>query len=276
MPCRINKRRMWTYRQVFEGLCHEENSFVTLTYTDEKLPSDGSVDPRELQLFLKRLRFNLGDRKIRFFGCGEYGERTGRPHYHLTVFGAGQFTQVAAKKLFPTLVEETWGKGHILVGDFNDKTASYLAGYVTKKMTNKSDVRLDGRHPEFARMSNRPGIGAEAMMTIAKQLCASGHGMALLERGDIPHELQIGGKKVPLGRYLLHKLREAVGFTPDYIKQVKDTISHERSFEMLALFQAAIVNAEVLTIKEAHALEVAGKVAAIEGRAKVYGQMRSL
>ena len=49
---------------------HKENCFVTLTYNDDNLPPDLSLDKRAFQLFMKRLRKRVKV-PIRFFACGE-------------------------------------------------------------------------------------------------------------------------------------------------------------------------------------------------------------
>lgn len=41
---------------------------------------------RHYQLFFKRLRKWYG-KPIRYFGTGEYGSKTQRPHYHFIIFG---------------------------------------------------------------------------------------------------------------------------------------------------------------------------------------------
>ena len=74
--------------------------FLTLTYDDAHLefapyvdPETGEVShrpvlvPEQLQKYLKRIR-RAAERRgapahIRFFACGEYGEDTERPHYHV-------------------------------------------------------------------------------------------------------------------------------------------------------------------------------------------------
>jgi hypothetical protein len=38
---------------------------------------------------MKRLRKKIQPLKIRFFHCGEYGDKTRRPHYHALIFGYG-------------------------------------------------------------------------------------------------------------------------------------------------------------------------------------------
>lgn len=85
LPCRVNRRRIWTHRIMLEAAQYHDNSFVTLTYDEEKLPVDLSVTPRTLQLFMKRLR-KVYPNRIRYFGVGEYGDQTMRPHYHLALF----------------------------------------------------------------------------------------------------------------------------------------------------------------------------------------------
>ena len=72
-----------------EASLHERNCFLTLTFDDLHLPASGSVNVRDVQLFLKRFRKALTYRnmKIRFFACGEYGDKNLRPHYHLIIFG---------------------------------------------------------------------------------------------------------------------------------------------------------------------------------------------
>lgn len=202
LPCRLNRRRLWTHRLLLEQACHEESSFWTLTYDDEHLPPGGTVVPRHLQLWLKRLRKASG-RHLRFFGVGEYGDESQRPHYHAAIFGV---SRVEGPEF------HCWPYGHVHVGDLTLQSAQYVAGYVTKKMTNVDDPRLAGRHPEFARMSLRPGIGALAMPDVAGAL-SDVHGARLLsEAGDVPLALRHGGRSLPLGRYLRRKLRDELGF----------------------------------------------------------------
>lgn len=201
MPCRINKRRLWSHRIVLESLKHEESIFVTLTYSDDNLPSGNSLEPRALQLFLKRLRLRCSPHKIRYFSVGEYGDQTQRPHYHLAIFGLGLWAA--------DLIRDIWSLGHTLTGTLTLESANYIAGYVTKKMTKEDDIRLNGRHPEFARMSLKPGIGGGAIGEIGSFLLTE-QGQKLIQSngGDVPLFLQHGGRKLPLGRYLRNKLRE--------------------------------------------------------------------
>lgn len=103
---------------------------------------------------------------------------------------------------------DTWGLGMIDVGELNEKSAQYIAGYVVKKMTGKEDFRLCGRYPEFARMSLKPGIGAGLMDDVASTLMSTGHDVDMV---DVPAVLRHGKKMMPLGRYLRKRIRARIG-----------------------------------------------------------------
>lgn len=199
LPCRINRRRLWTARLTLEAFLHDHSAFVTLTYAPAHLPADGSVSPRHLKLFLMRLRKAAG-KSFRYFAVGEYGTRGGRPHYHALLFSSPSVE----------LINRCWVLGQIHVGTVTAASASYVTGYCTKAWTREGDPRLKGRHPEFCRMSLKPGIGAGAIPEIARAARAGGS-RYIASKGDVPRELRIAGKKMDIGRYLTGKLREALG-----------------------------------------------------------------
>lgn len=176
--CRLERSRQWALRCMHEASQHSENMFLTLTYRPESLPQNGSLVKKHHQDFLKRYRFWLEHKKLRFFHCGEYGESGGRPHYHTLIFGHRFRDLIPApcrseNDLFisPKL-EELWGHGHCLIGDVTFESAAYVARYVTKKITgpdaydhyNKINKQtgevLQERIPEYVTMSRRPGVGA--------------------------------------------------------------------------------------------------------------------
>lgn len=166
--CRLERSRQWAMRCVMEAQMHKDNCFVTLTYRDADLPADGSVSVRAAQLFMKRVRKEFSDQKVRFFLCGEYGTKNFRPHYHLLLFGVS-FTdaRVWSRKngniLYrsPTL-ERLWPYGFSTIGNVTFDSAAYCARYILKKVTGKDTREHYGdRSPEFVTMSRRPGLGAE-------------------------------------------------------------------------------------------------------------------
>ncbi len=193
--CRVDHRLMWSIRIIHEAHLHandQGNSWVTLTYRDpgacndkqykkaQYVPKDLSLRPSDVSKFIRALRKQNKDHKIRYFYCGEYGE-LGRPHYHVCLFNhsfddlqlfkddEGLYTYTS-----PTL-EKLWPHGFSTTSELNYSTAAYTAGYVFKKITGKRAVdhylRADENgeaywlRPEFIRMSTgnkKPpcGLGA--------------------------------------------------------------------------------------------------------------------
>jgi len=176
--CRIERARSWTIRLLHEGQMHDRNAFITLTYDDEHLPADGSLDVEHWKKFAKRVRKRLG--KMRFYHIGEYGPSTRRPHYHACIFGQDFQNpelpwQQQDKKGFvwrSPILEELWTQGNSTIGPFNEQTASYCAKYVISKPKGEHAEsyyeRLDPStgevwavKPEYSTMSLKPGIGAK-------------------------------------------------------------------------------------------------------------------
>lgn len=169
--CRLERSRQWAIRCVHEASLYEKNCFVTLTYQTSQLPPGNTLDHRHVQLFMKRLRRRFGS-NIRYFMCGEYGERFQRPHYHLCLFNF----DLKDKKLFKTsngnsiytsqALSELWvdergeSRGFSTVGALTFESAAYVARYVTKKINGlPATEHYHGRKPEYCVPSRRPGIG---------------------------------------------------------------------------------------------------------------------
>lgn len=157
---------------------HDRSCFITLTYDDEHLPDSYSVDVRTWQLFAKKVRKHLKFKKIRFFMCGEYGDKTLRPHYHALIFGHDWPDRVhystdgrtGAKLYTSETLTKIWSYGFATTGDVNYKSAAYVARYAMKKIGgDKADEHYWRLHPltqtlhrvqpEFCLQSRRPGIG---------------------------------------------------------------------------------------------------------------------
>lgn len=172
--CRLERSRQWAIRCVHEAKQFKENSFITLTYSEDFIPKNKSLVKRDLQLFFKRLRKELGDKKIRYFACGEYGPKTKRPHYHAVIFGEGfkerkkvtRKTELGISQFYVSeVLTKVWPFGIASCGDFSFEAAAYVARYCLKKVygTRESFAEYEktGREPEFVLMSRRPGIGAQ-------------------------------------------------------------------------------------------------------------------
>lgn len=265
LPCRINTRRVWQNRIMLEAACYVDNTFLTLTYSDENLPINNSVSPREIQLFIKRLRKKTPT-NIRYFACGEYGDVTFRPHYHIALFGYPNCRRGTTRHTrnnqpccdICTHTQNAWGLGGISHGTLTKESAAYIAAYTTKKMTKIDDPRLEGRDPEFARMSRRPGIGVGFMHDVASTLLEHGLHEKML---DVPLSLAHGSTKLPLGRFLRRKLRTFVG-RPE--KQPDNLPPTEFEIQLQAMRKTAWDNStpfkdEILKASEGRRIQIEAK-----------------
>lgn len=132
---------------------------------------------RDHQLFIKRLRDKI-KKPVRFYMCGEYGEKLQRPHYHYLVFGYDFPDKYYFKKslsgtpLFRSAeLEALWTEGHSWIGQVDYATCAYVASYVMKKMNGEKAKEHYRRtdeagndywlKPEFNLMSRKPGIARE-------------------------------------------------------------------------------------------------------------------
>lgn len=212
VECRLARAKEWSNRCLMELPYHKFNQFVTLTYDDEHIPFvnyEGVAYPtlvkRDVQLFLKRLRKNTGQ-KFRYFGSGEYGSTSGRPHYHLILFGLQlndlePFGSRNGNKYYisETIMKAWHFKGHCIIGQVNEKSVSYVARYTMKKMgdTNEKQLIEKGIQPTYAMMSRNPGIGRQYYDDMVKD----GKIREAIATGRIPVELSDGGIVISPPRY---------------------------------------------------------------------------
>lgn len=142
-------------RCVHEASCHAQNSFLTLTYRD---PAPERLEKEDLQRFFKRLRKAVG--KLRYFACGEYGERTKRPHFHALIFGhdfldgsyrTGMGPKSPNEYYVNPLISDVWGNGHVTIAPCEPASVFYVCGYSLKNL---------GDPDCFHMCSRRPYIGA--------------------------------------------------------------------------------------------------------------------
>lgn len=206
LGCRLDYSRDWSNRCIMESSRHEINWFITLTYddanltngkvylnkdlSDEEVPRWVDVEaktlvPMEVTNFIKRLREYYSRVKnienIRYFYCGEYGGTTGRPHYHLLVFGLDiddlrlYRNTLKGDALYNSdTIQKLWAKGFSVIAEMNWKTCAYTARYILKKQgegkKHKGFYDDIGLYQEFTRMSRNPGIATPYYQTHVEQI----------------------------------------------------------------------------------------------------------
>ena len=182
LPCgqcvgyRLERSRQWAMRCHHEASLYQDNCFITLTYSDEHLPSDKSLHVDHFQKFMKRLRKRFGE-GVRYYHCGEYGEKYMRPHYHACLFNFDFpdkkiWKENNGNRLYISeSLSELWPFGFVTIGDVTFESAAYVARYIMKKvngdLAESHYERVDWDtgevyhlKPEYTTMSRRPGIGS--------------------------------------------------------------------------------------------------------------------
>jgi hypothetical protein len=207
--CRSERSSSWAVRCHHESVMHSDNVFLTLTYADEHMPANGSISLREMQLFMKRVRNRFGQ-GVRFFACGEYGETTLRPHYHLLIFGM-DFPDKVRQRVrnghpvyTSDILAELWPFGSHEIGSVTPQSAGYCSQYVRKKLSGPLAAteylrphpvtgEVHRVEPEFGTQSRKPGLGDAWFKRFASDAFPSDF-------------LVIDGRKVRPPSYYLKKL----------------------------------------------------------------------
>lgn len=194
LGCKFDKAKDWATRVYCESLYHDKSCFVTLTYDDLHLPKNQAINKKNLIAFIKDLRNRC--EKVRYFGCGEKGESSGRIHAHIILFGYSpsdlEFYSRGSNGDALYISQELssiWKKGHVIIGDVSYHSAGYVARYTTKKI---------GDDDSFLICSNRPGIGYEYCFDHADDIMETGY-----VYGDFGDDY-----KAPIPRYFEKLLKD--------------------------------------------------------------------
>nr|WAE43353.1 MAG: replication initiator protein [Microviridae sp.] len=179
--CRKARSQEWAFRIMQEVGYFKEKGFFTFTYDDGHLPKGGSLEKAELQRFWKKVRKKLPGAKIKYFACGEYGEKYGRPHYHAIVLGLGPGDR--------DLLESIWANGSVDVGFVTTKSSRYVADYMCKKW----DAKFIGEK-ELPFQVVSQGIGKRY---------AEKYKFDLMQKGYV----SVDGTKLKLPRYYINYLK---------------------------------------------------------------------
>lgn len=211
--CRLEYSRQWAIRCVHEASLHDDNSFITLTYSNDSLPTDCGLRKKHFQDFMKRLRDRVSPVKVRYMACGEYGDKSNRPHYHAILFGYDFPDKVKLKETDEHTLYESkmlsglWPYGLSSIGTVTFDSAAYVARYVMKKARGKHKDEIDPKTglkpnerydsvtgeivdviPEFLLSSRRPGLGHDWYKTFKSDVYPSDYCV-------------INGKRVCVPRY---------------------------------------------------------------------------
>lgn len=162
----------WAVRCCLEAKMHEKNCFITLTYDEQHIED---LSKKTLQKFIKRLRKHFGVKSCRYFACGEYGENTGRPHYHLILFGVDfsedRYFLKRDRRGNPIycsdILSRLWKFGFHSIGDISFSSAKYCAKYMQK-------FNFANGKKAFTLQSRKPAIGYDFAVKNAESLCRSG------------------------------------------------------------------------------------------------------
>ena len=159
---------------------------------------------------------------------------------------------------------ESQSIGFVHAVPFTKETAQYVAGYTVKKLTKPEDPLLNGRYPEFMRVSNRPGLGRDCMTQLAKQLKSCG-------LSSVPSQIRISGRLRPLGRYLTQKLAEDLGMEKEF-EEGKTAWLSEYDEEVQRMLEVKKRDAPLApwTRKQAYLSENQGRIWSVETRTEIF------
>lgn len=229
MPCRIQRTGEWTTRLTLESFKHKESCFITLTYSDAFLPSDYGLHKYHLQKFIKRLRFFLGKRKVKHYSVGEYGDKTGRPHYHLLCFGwypADIYVYMfkGKTKVFSSSeLDNLWPYGANTVGVVEPRSINYVTGYIRKKLYGRKGLEVYGlRQPPFQLSSQNLGV-TYAFENRQKIIDDSG--------------IILQGKNLGIPRYFFNKLMLGEEFKIKRLKELSLRMDKHREERGIGLME---------------------------------------
>lgn len=181
LECAVSRQTEWKNRMILEAASYPTfpSFFLTLTYDNEHLPSNG-VSRKHVSAFIKRLHDffrHHGLPSFRSVVFSEYGSLHGRPHYHAVIFGFHTDKKLTVYKRIPHssdfiaryyhkdffimkyAVNHCWKMGFTYTVQIRDyKAFGYISKYVAKNLVCPlpSDSHLN---KNFCIGSRKPGIG---------------------------------------------------------------------------------------------------------------------
>lgn len=190
--CRQGKVLGWVFRLIQEMRSSNTAAFFTFTYKESELPLTDygpSLHKPDYQKFMKRLRkaqSKVSNDKIRYYACGEYGGKTGRPHYHAVIFDLHPSLHL------PVLMESIWQMGQVDCSPLNMARVKYVCKYVMKNHNKTNLVN------EFSLMSK--GLGKSFL---------SDTNIKYFKERELPYVQDEFGSKWPMARYYADRIHDA-------------------------------------------------------------------
>lgn len=253
-PCRVNRRRDWVARMLLHHAGHDgESAFCTLTYRPEEVPraEDGSerLFPGDCRWFAQRLRRAVGH--VRYCFVGEYGERTGRPHYHALIWA-----NLGVR--LDRAIREAWSKGFVDVGEVSPASITYTVSYILKQM-----IEVKDGYPQFARFSE--GLGTTALPELRRSALPDEDGVL-----QIPRQFRLDGQVWPVPKYLREKLVQE-GFR---FARRQEEVLEESFVQALRGCKGSVAADAVVAFRSEQRKEVAGRRSRTKARFQSLSAMR--
>lgn len=194
IKCTGRRTSAWSFRLMQQYKIAESAYFITLTYAPKYMTREEAritpkgfqtLNKRDCQLFMKRLRKANPGRTLKYYLAGEYGSKSARPHYHIILFNADINT-----------ISKAWDLGEIHFGEVNEASVGYTLKYISKGKTVPVHPN-DDRQPEFSLMSK--GLGANYLS----------ESIIKYHKADLGNRMYMtlsDGKKISMPRYYKDKI----------------------------------------------------------------------
>lgn len=212
--CQLAHSRDWANRCYLEQKMHTWNWWITLTYDPEHIKTVKAVDKKTGEVvdvatlcrkhvtdFIKRLRMHwkrkYGEDGIVYFGCGEYGSKSLRPHYHISFFNLNirdlelWYWEDGKSTYRSDTIDELWGMGRVTINENTWATAAYTARYMLKKSKNwdaRRQYEEVDMEKEFTCCSLKPAIGKSYYDAHKDEIYATDQIILLKQIGKAIHQ----------------------------------------------------------------------------------------
>lgn len=181
--CKLDYARRWADRLLMELDTYKGKAiFITLTYAEPPtVEYEGqkyfTLEHKDFQDFMKRLRSYFPRIKMKFFMCGEYGSplKTFRPHYHAIIYGLTVDDFPNRRKVDENelhqisysdkILEDRWKHGLISFSEVTYATMSYVSRYSAKKVFGNNQKPCPMSKDSYVMMSRKSGIAKDFLKT---------------------------------------------------------------------------------------------------------------